>query len=91
MTPRVETHIRLGIRSVSDQTLRCLHEETFGPYLLIAKFRGVSPRNVAEFLSFSSKTNFRARGVPWRNAKKELFAWADLYFRFTNTYSTSML
>ena len=52
MTPRVETHIRLGIRSVSpsDQSPRCLHDETLGPYLPIAKFRGVSPRNVAEFL-----------------------------------------
>ena len=52
MTPRVETHIRLGIRSVSpsDQSPRCPHEETFGPYLPIAKFRGVSPRNLAEFL-----------------------------------------
>ena len=42
MTPRVvETHIRLGICSVcvSDQSPRCPHEETFGPYLPIAKFR----------------------------------------------------
>ena len=39
MTPRVETHIRLGIRSVfpSDKSPRCPHEETFGPYLPIAK------------------------------------------------------
>ena len=44
MTPRVETHIRLGIRSVSvsDQSPRCPHEETLGPYVPIAKFRGVS-------------------------------------------------
>ena len=53
MTPRVvETHIRLGIcsLSVSDQSPRCPHEEMFGPYLPIATCRGVSPRNVAEFL-----------------------------------------
>ena len=52
MTPRLETHIRLGIRSVSpsDQSPRCPHEETLGPYLPIAKFRGVSPRHLAEFL-----------------------------------------
>ena len=89
---------------------RCPHEETLGPYLPIAKFRGVSPRNLAECLremsrSFSAnfcgvsprnfaektlgeisdfylslrKKLFRARGVPRRNAKKELFSWADLY------------
>ena len=52
MTSRVETHIRLGIRSVSpsDQSPRCPHEGTFGPYLPIAKFRGVYLRNLAEFL-----------------------------------------
>ena len=46
MTHRVETHIRLGIRSVSpsDQSPRYPHEETFGPYLPIAKFHGVSLR-----------------------------------------------
>ena len=35
-----ETHIRLGIRSVSPsaQSPRCPHEETLGPYLPIAKF-----------------------------------------------------
>ena len=50
MTRRVKTHIRLGIRSVSpsDQSPRCPHEETLGPYLPIAKFRGVSSRNFAE-------------------------------------------
>ena len=48
----MKTHIRLGIRSVSpsDQSPRCPHEETLGPYLPIAKCCGVSPRNVAEFL-----------------------------------------
>ena len=52
MTPRVEAHIRLGIHSVSpfDQSPRCLHEETLGLYLPIAKFRGVSPRSLADFL-----------------------------------------
>ena len=51
MTPRVATHIRLGIRSVcpSDQSPRCPHEETLRPYLPIVKFRGVSPRTFAEF------------------------------------------
>ena len=37
MTPRVETYIRLGIRSVY-QSPRCPHEETLGPYLPVAKF-----------------------------------------------------
>ena len=71
MTPIVETRIRLGIRSVSpsDQRPRCPHEESLGPYLPIAKFRGVSQRNVAEFLrelsrSFSAK--FRGEN-PRRN------------------------
>ena len=50
MARRVKTHIRLGIHSVSpsDQCPRCTHEETLGPYLPIAKFRGVSPQNLAE-------------------------------------------
>ena len=75
--------------SPSDQSPRCPHEETFGPYLPIAKFRGVSPRNLANFggenlrrnndFYFSPRKNkFRARGVPRRNAKKELFSWPDL-------------
>ena len=52
MTRRVKTHIRLGIHSVSlsDQSPCCPHEETLGPYLPIAKFRGVSPRNLAKGL-----------------------------------------
>ena len=91
MTRRVKTHIRLSIRSVSpsDQRPRCPHEETLGPYLLIATSRGVSPRNVAEFLrelprrktlgEISDfyfplrKSLFRGRGVPRRNAKKRAF------------------
>ena len=54
MTPRVETHIRLGICSVcpSDQRPRCPHEETIGPYLPIAQ-------NFAEFLRKISR-KFRA-------------------------------
>ena len=58
MTLRVETHIRLGIRAVSqsDQSPRCPHEETLGPYLPIAKFRGVSQRNLAEFLRELSRS-----------------------------------
>ena len=63
MTRRVKTHIRLGIRLVppSDQSPRCPHEETLGPYLPIGKFRGVSPRNIVEFLreiSWSFSANF---------------------------------
>ena len=60
MTRQMKTHIRPGIcsGSPSDQSPRCPHEETLGPYLSIAKFQGsffakssgVSPRNVAEFL-----------------------------------------
>ena len=98
MTRRVKTHIRLNIRSVSpsEQSPRCPHEETSCPHLPIAKFRGVSPRNVAEFLReflgvsprnfvektlgeisdflfFSAKEFFSRKGVPKRNAKKELF------------------
>ena len=44
MTPRVETYIRLGIHSVSpsDQRPHCQQDEILGPYLPIAKFRGVS-------------------------------------------------
>ena len=90
------THIRLVIRSVSpfDQSPRCPYEETFGPYLPIAKLRRVPPRTFAENtlceisdFHFSprkkkkkkKKKNFRARGVTRRNAMKEFFSWADLY------------
>ena len=57
MTPRVKTHIRLGIHSVSpsDQSPRCTDEETLSPCLSIAKFRGVSPQNLAEFLRETSR------------------------------------
>ena len=66
-----KTHIRLGIRSVSpsDQSPRCPHEETLGPYLPIAKFRGVSPRNLKESLrelSRSVSAKFRGEN-PRRN------------------------
>ena len=67
MTPRVATHIRLSIRSVF-------------PYLPIAKLLGVSLPNLAEFLRELRENHFfRAKGVLRRNAKKELFTWADLY------------
>ena len=58
MTPRVETHIRLGICAVSqsDQSPRCPHKETLGPYLPIAKFRWVSQQNLPEFLRELSKS-----------------------------------
>ena len=52
-----------------------------------ANFRGVSPRHFAhktlreksDFYFSPRKIFFRARGVPRRNEKKELFSWADLY------------
>ena len=112
MTRRVKTHISLGLRSVSlsDQSPRFPHEETLGSSVPIAKFRGVSQRNVTEFLcklsrSFSAKTLgeisnfyfslqknlFRARVVPRRNAKKELFSWADLYLLLTISKYKEML
>ena len=49
MTGQVKSHIRLGISSgsPSDQSPRCPHEETLGPYLPIANFRGVSTRDLA--------------------------------------------
>ena len=82
MTPRVETHIRLGIHSVSpsDQSPRCPHEETLGPYLPIAKCWGVSPRTIAEILRGENPrwnkwfSFFRASGVPRRNAEKRAFS-----------------
>ena len=39
MTRRVKTHIRLGISSVSpsDQSPRCPHEETLGPYFFFLR------------------------------------------------------
>ena len=69
MTPRVETHIRLGIRSVSpsDQSPLCPHEEILGE---IIDFY-FSPRK-------KKKKKNRAKCVPRRNAKKEFFSWADL-------------
>ena len=70
MTRRVKAHIRLGIHSVSpsDQCSRCPHEETLGPYLPIAKFRGVSARNAAEFLRERKMTV--KQKVPRKNEKK---------------------
>ena len=69
MTPRVETHIRLGISSVSpsDQSPCCPHEETFGPYLPIAKF----------LASFSAKYR---RVSPQTFAEKTLGEIMDFYF-----------
>ena len=82
MTRRVKTHIRLGIRSVSppDQSPRCPHEETLGPYLPIAKFRGVSPQNFAEnprrnnsFLVFSAKKIISRKGCSAAKREKRAF------------------
>ena len=63
MTGRVKAYIRLGIRSVSpsDQSPRCPHEETIDPYLPIAKFRRVSPRNIAECLRALSRRKASAK------------------------------
>ena len=57
MTCRVKTHVRLGIHLVSpsDQSPRCQHEETLGPHIPIAKFRGENPRQNNSFLFFSTK------------------------------------
>ena len=48
---------------------------------LSTKFRRESPWRNKSFLFFSAKKKnlFRARGVLWQNAKKELFSWADLF------------
>ena len=61
MTPRVETHIRLGTRTVSPSDQSEKKEETLGPYLPIAKFRE-NPRRNKRFLFFSAKIYF-AQGV----------------------------
>ena len=76
MTPQVETHIKLGIRSVSpsDQSSCCPHEETLDPYLPIAKYRGVSPRNVAESLrELSRRFSAKLCRVLFFSAKKKIF------------------
>ena len=79
MTCRVKTRIRLGICSVSpsDQSSRCPHEETLGPYLPIAKFRGVFPRNVTEFL----------RKLSWNFAEKTFGEISDFNFSPQNNIS----
>ena len=84
MTCQVKTHFRLGIHSgsPSDQSPRCPHEKTFGPYLSVAKFRGVSPRNLSHSLcemlrSFSA--NFR-RVSPRNFAEEILGEISDFYF-----------
>ena len=84
MTGRVKTHIRLGIRSVclSDPSPRCPHEETLGPYLPITKFRGVSPRNLADCLREMSRSfsgNF-CRVSPRNFTEKTLGEISDFYF-----------
>ena len=53
---------------------RCPHEETLGPYLPIAKFRGVSPRNLAECLREMSRSfSAKFRGENPRQNKWFLF------------------
>ena len=84
MTRQVKTHIRLGIRSgsPSDQSVCYPHEETIASYLPIAKFRGVSSRNLAEFLREMSRIFFaNLREVSPRNfAEKTIGEISDLYF-----------
>ena len=102
MSRRVKTYFRLGIRSVSpsDQSPRCPHGETLPTHREIlrsvsANFRGVSPRNLAEktlsnrsdFYFSPRKTLFRARGVPRRHAKKELFSLVDLYISLSSDFA----
>ena len=84
MTRRVKTHIRLGIRSVSpsDECPRCPHEETLGPYVPIAKCRGVSPQIVAKFLRELSRCfSAKFRGENPRRNKLFLFFSAKKLFR----------
>ena len=49
----MKTHIRLGIRSVSqtDQSPRCPHRESLGPYLPIAKLKAEFLREVSQSVS----------------------------------------
>ena len=82
MTRQVKAHIRLGIHSVSpsDQSPRCPHEEILGPYLPIAKFRGISPRNVAEFLRELSRSfSAKCHGENSRRNKSFLFFSAKIF------------
>ena len=83
MTRRVKTHIRLATRSVSpsNQSPRCPHEETLGPYLPIAEFRGVSAQNFAEktlseirvFLVSSAKEIISRKGCSAAKREKRAF------------------
>ena len=73
---------RLISVSPSDQSPRCTHGETLLTYLPIAKFRGVSPRNLAECLreiSRSFSANFRGE-TPRNFAEKTLGEISDFYF-----------
>ena len=84
MTPRVETHIRLGIRSISlsDQSPRCPHEETFGPYLFIVKCRAVCPRNLAECFREVSRRKPSAKKVIFVFLReKGALYWTELYIK----------
>ena len=77
-----ETHIRLGIRSVSRscQSLRCPHAETVDPYLPIAisrslseKSRGENSRRKKWFLFFSAKHIFSRKGCSAAKREKRAF------------------
>ena len=78
MTTQVETHIRLDSHSVSpsDQSPRCPHEESLGPYLTYLS------RNFTKFFREMSRSfcaNFR--GVFQQNfAQKTLGEISDFHF-----------
>ena len=83
-------HIRLGFRSVSpsDQSPCWPHEKRLGPYLPIAKFRGLSRRTVAECLreiawSFSEKFFWVS---PRNFAEKAFSEISDFYFFLEKNY-----
>ena len=73
MTPRVETHIRLGIRSVSpsDQSPRSPHEETLVPYLPIAKFETLG--EISDFYCSPRKTFLSRNGCSAAKREKGAF------------------
>ena len=75
MTRRVKTHIRLGIRSVSpsDQSPRYPLEETLGPYLPVARFRGENPRRNKWFLFFFVEENISHKGCSAAKREEKAF------------------
>ena len=94
----VETHISLGIRSVSrsGQSLLCPHEETVDPYLPIAisrslseKSRGENSRRKKWFLFFSAKHIFSRKGCSAaKREKKSFFLGLICMSTFSNIFSS---